>query len=155
MHDVEIVKEDLIRAGADKIAARMGWVYECVIKTVEELKAELARRATSELERRIPGLILRDITSPDQVANDFGEWVCTKIREKTGIPLRDIGDIANQEKTRRALIDWADAECRRRLKISGAGGSGLKMTRKAIRARNAQRRFYAVHGDRHKYERVT
>lgn len=148
LHDVDIVAEDLLAAAAERIAARMGWTLDRALRTVEAVREELQRRAAALIEAKVPGLVLHDIFNVDKVIEDCERWAAKKIEEKTGLTLTDIRDV---EKTKRDLLRWADTECRRRLGIAGTGG-GLKMTKKAIRNRLAQRRFYAAHGNRHYYE---
>lgn len=147
LHDIDIVSEDLIAAAAERIAERMGWTLDRALRSAEAIKAELQRRAAALIESKVEGLVLHDIFDLDQVMRDCERWAVQKIRQKTGAPITQIQD---PDKLKRELFAWAEDECRRRLKIAGTGG-GLKMTKKAIRNRLAQRRFYQAHGDRHAY----
>lgn len=152
LHDMDIVGEDLIRAAAEKIEARMEVSFGRVIRRVDDLAAALERRAAAEIEKRVPGLVLHDLSNPDTVSDDVARWAADKITSRTGIPLRDIRD---PDKTKNDVVRWAEPEIRRRLGVSGSSiGGGLKMTKKAIRNRLAQRRFYAEHGNLKVYQKV-
>lgn len=153
LHDMDIVGEDLIRAASEKIEARMGVEFGRVIRRVDDLIAALERRAAAEIEKRVFGLVLHDLSDPGRVADDVAKWAADKVTSKTGIPLRDIRD---PDKTKNDLIRWAEPEIRKRLGVSGSSiGGGLKMTKKAIRNRMAQRRFYAAHGNLKVYAGVS
>jgi len=152
LHDVDIIAEDMWAELQQRIEARMGWVFEKAIKKADDLLAELERRARAELEKRIPGLVLHDLTDRDKTEEDFAKWAARWVSEKTGVALTDIRDV---EKSKKQLLNWADAECRRRLKIEGTRmGGGLVMTKKGIKNRAAQRRFYAQWGNRRIYNPV-
>lgn len=147
LSDVEIIKADLTAAAAALIAARLGWALERAIRTHEALLREFERRAAGEIEKRVPGLILRDLADVEQVKSDFCEYAAKKIYSMTGCRISDISD---QEKTKKEIYEWAESAMRRRLGIKGTGG-GLRMTAKAVRGRKAQRDFYARNGDLHVY----
>ncbi|MBS1188799.1 MAG: hypothetical protein H6R10_591 [Rhodocyclaceae bacterium] len=149
LHDIEIIKEDLIRAAADEIEKRLSIHFEHVVRTADDLMHGLERRAAAEIEKRVPDLVLHDLFDMATTENDLKIWAVSKIKQRTGIPLRDPTDF---EKSKQDILNWAEPEIRRRLNITGSSmGGGLKMTKKAIKNRMAQRRFYEAHGNRKKY----
>lgn len=152
LHDRQIIEADLLTAAAERMAARMGWGPGEKIETAEDLRRLLERRAAKEIEARVVGLVLHDLMDQVQTAQDFAVWVTGRIRARSGIPLRDVMDM---DKTRADLVAWAEPEVRRRLGVSGSSlAGGLKMTKKAIRNRNAQRRFYEARGNRNVYQSI-
>lgn len=149
LHDADILAGDLIEAAADRAALHMGWRLERAIRSANDFMDLLERRARLEIERRIPGLVLHDLTDRDRTQADFLRYAADRVKAKTGIPFRDLSD---PEKIKNDMVNWADAEVRRRLGVEGtACGGGLKMTKKAIRNRLAQRRFHAAHGTVQRY----
>ncbi|EKD54260.1 MAG: hypothetical protein ACD_60C00102G0002 [uncultured bacterium] len=153
LHDLAIIEADLLAVVTRRIERQMRWRFEGVINSADEFLRELERKAASEIASRVPGLVLHDLTDIARVKDDLLRFAERKIKERTGLDFRDIAD---QQKCREDMIRFADAEVRRRLRIDGtAVGGGLKMTRKAIRNRTAQRRFYEAHGNLKIYERVT
>ncbi|MCK6410988.1 MAG: hypothetical protein L6Q55_01010 [Azonexus sp.] len=150
LSDVEQIKRDLLIAAVIFMASRLGWVVEEAIDTVEKLARLLERKVAAYLEGRFKGLQLHDLFDPEQTKKDVLRYVCLLIRMKTGINVRNVDDI---DAFKKELLDWADAEVRRRLGIRGTGG-GLRMTAAAIRSRRAQRVFYAKHGNLKIYQPV-
>jgi len=146
LHDVDVIQVDLMRAAADRIAARMGWQFDRVIDSGPALIDALVAKAASEIEKKVEGLSLGDLRDVDRTVEDVKRWAAGRIEARAGIILSDIGDAV---KTKASVLRWADKECRQRIGTGGQNPSGVKMTKKAIRNRLAQRKFYAAHGDRH------
>ncbi len=148
LHDQAIIEEDLVVAAAERIFERMGWSLDRAIRTRGELLSELQRRAAEEIEARVFGLVVRKL---ETIEDDVMEWVSRRIYAKTGC---SISDIRNIEQTKKEVVDYSFEAVRRRMGIRGTGG-GLKMTKRALQLRKAQRKFYQQHGDMHKYTKVT
>lgn len=153
LHDADVIAGDLIEAAADRLAAQMAWRLDRAIRSADDALDMIERRARGEIERRVPGLVLHDLTDAAATEWDFVCYAAARIKARTGIIFRDLRD---PDRCKNDLVNWADDEVRRRLKIDGTKcGGGLKMTKKAIKNRAAQRRFKAAHGTVQKYERVT
>ena len=125
------------------IYAKMGWP-EPERAGFDELIDDMEKRALREIEKRIFDIALRKI---DTIQEDVERWAIRKIAERTGLTLTNPRDA---ELCKKQVVDYAFEKVRARLGIKGTGG-GLKMTKKAIRNRKAQRRFYAEHGNRKQY----
>lgn len=143
LSDAEQIKADLMVAAMAIIYAKMGWP-EPERAGFDELIDDMEKRALREIEKRIFDIALRKI---DTIQEDVERWAIRKIAERTGLTLTNPRDA---ELCKKQVVDYAFEKVRARLGIKGTGG-GLKMTKKAIRNRKAQRRFYAEHGNRKQY----
>lgn len=151
LHDIDVVQADLLREASKRIGARMDWTFDRAIDSAPALIDALVARAAGEVEKRVAGLTLHDLRDAGRTVEDVMRWAAGRIEARAGIPLNDIGDIG---KAQAACLRWAEEECRQRLRVDTGGSIGVKMTKKAIKNRMAQRRFYAAHGDRHKMPSV-
>lgn len=145
LHDVDVIQRDLLRVAADRIGARMGWTFDEVIDTPQQLIDALVAHAGAEVEKRVEGLTLDDLRDAGKTLDTVKRWAAGRIKARTGIPMNDVGDV---QKTQAGVLRWAEVECRRRIGAE-SNPNGVKMTKKAIKNRLAQRKFYAAHGDRH------
>lgn len=151
LHELDIIEADLMRIAVERIEMAMDWAFGGVIKTIDDLIDQLLKRAATEIERRVPGLVLHDISDPQAVADDVLRWVAKRIRDKTGIPFRDFSD---PQATKEDVLRWARPEIEKRLGKTGLQGGRLRMTRRAVDNRAAQLKFYRTHGRRHVYRSI-
>ncbi len=147
LHDPAIIERDLVVFASSALFAYVGWYVERNVETVEQFVEELESRVIDEIEKRVEGLVIHRMAA---IEDSVAEWAQKKIERYTGC---QITDIRNAEKTKAQVVDWAFDRVRKRLGIKGTENR-LKMDKKSITNRAAQRKFYARHGNMKKYVSV-
>lgn len=120
------------------------------INDLAQTRRDVLRAVGAQATYVVPGLELRDLSSREQTLADLELYATRKISDVVGIPLTNLRSI---RQIKADVYAWAlqliDAELG-----EGAGPpptKPLRMDRKGVRNREAQRRFRAKWGNREKY----
>ncbi len=147
------LKRAFVEAGEGKLSAVTGLNMRGVFgMTRTEARALLLKAAGQRAGNVVPGLSLSDLSSKEQTKADLELFGRTVIANLTGISLSSLRD---KNAIKEDLFAWVEGDVRKMLDEERAheGGRALKLDKKAVKNREAQRRFRAAHGPRESYEK--
>lgn len=154
VRDREALKDAIKRAITQQISWQTGVPFEDVFSR-EALRRDTLRAVGRRSSEVVPGLYLRDLSDRGATIGDVEEYARLKISDLTGIRFNDL---RSKQQIKEDVYAWALPILAPELLGEAGqytpGKPPLKMDKKSVRNREAQRRFRLKWGDRSAYQGV-
>ncbi|MBS1188798.1 MAG: hypothetical protein H6R10_590 [Rhodocyclaceae bacterium] len=155
VRDREALKDALKRAVTLRLSQETGVQFRDVFDRAL-LRQDVVRAIGARSSQVVPGLELRDLSDRATTTEDVGIYAARVVSDFTGINFQNL---RSAQQIKEDVYAWAMPILRDQIYDGAEDGAGdykrpLKMSKKAVRNREAQRRFRAKWGIREKYERL-
>lgn len=152
--DREQLKDAFRRAVTQRAEQALG-VSIGDVSNREELRAAVLRVCGQKVEEFVPGLVISDLTDKQQTISDLSAFASSMLSQAVGI---DFGDIRNAMQIRENAIAWALPLVAAKVEDERSNGrphvGKLKVDRKSVLNRAAQRKFRQRWGNLRTYQAV-
>lgn len=150
----EALKDAFRRAITLRVSQEVGSPFEDVFDR-QKLRRDTLRAVGSHSSEIVPGLELRDLSDRGQTINDAILYATRRVSDLLGI---NFTDLRSAHAIKEDIYAWAMPQIRQEVEGDESAGryykKPLKMDKKSVRNREAQRRFRAKWGKRRKYRKL-
>lgn len=138
----EALKDAFKRAVTLKVSQAVGYQFRDVFDK-QLLREDSLRAVGVQVNQAVPGLYLQDLASKQQTIRDVGEYARLKVSDMLGI---NFTDLSSKQAIKEDIYAWAMPLIEQEVTGEQSGESQyykkpLKMDRKSVKNREAQRRF--------------